>query len=154
MPTSPYLIPDLEAQEGVRLKAYKDSRGIWSLGVGHNLQVDPTLYPQLQHLIAVGITQAQCDALLAADLAHVTARLDVLIPWWNTLEPLRGDVLANLGFNVGVGELMTWHHTLGYAQAGDYQACGNEIGSTQPWASQVGARAGILAEQMRSGLHA
>lgn len=154
MGTSPYLIPDLEAQEGVRLKAYRDSRGIWTIGVGHNLQVDPTLYPQLQHLISVGISHAQVDALLTTDLAHVTTRLDVLIPWWKTLPPLRADVLANIGFNVGVAELVTWHHTLGYAQAGNYQGCGDEIEATQPWARQVGNRSKILAEQMRTGVHA
>jgi lysozyme len=152
--TSPYLIPDLEAQEGVRLKPYRDSRGVWTIGVGHDLQVDPTLYPQLAHLIVVGITQAQCDSLLAADIGHVTSQFGVLIPWWQTLAPLRADVLVNIAFNVGVGEFMTWHHTLDYAQAGLWISCGDEIEATEPWASQVGARAQILGAQMRTGMHA
>lgn len=151
--TSPFLVPDLERDEGERLKAYKDSRGVWTIGTGHNLQVDPTLFPQLQHLITVGISQVQCDALLAADIAHVTARLNLLIPWWVTLDPLRQDVLANLAFNLGVNGLMAWHHTLGFAQAGDYASAGNAIGLSEPWATQVGARATRLSRQMTCGLH-
>lgn len=138
----------------MRLKAYKDSVGVWTIGCGHNLQVDPTLYPQLQHLITVGISQGQCDLLLEADIAHVVARLNILIPWWVTMPPLRQDVLANLAFNLGTDGLMKWHHTLAYAQSGDYLACANEIENTQPWASQVGNRSKILAAQMRTNMHA
>lgn len=153
MSTSAYLILDLEQDEGTRLKPYRDSRGVWTIGCGHNLQVDPTLFPHLQHLIATGISQSQCDLLLEADVNHVIARLNLLIPWWVTLAPLRADVLANIAFNVGVGEFMSWHHTLGFAQAADYQRCGDEIAATEPWASQVGKRAERLADQMRTGVH-
>lgn len=153
MSTSPFLISDLERDEGVRLKAYRDSVGVWTIGCGHNLQVDPTLFPQLQHLISVGISQAQCDALLQTDVNYVIARYDVLIPWWKTLAPLRADVLVNMGFNLGVSKFMGWHHTLAAAQAGDYAKCGAEIAASEPWASQVGERAQRLSRQMASGVH-
>lgn len=29
---------DLERDEGVRIKPYQDTEGIWTWGVGHNLQ--------------------------------------------------------------------------------------------------------------------
>lgn len=32
------LIHDLRRDEGVREKPYQDSKGIWTWGVGHNLQ--------------------------------------------------------------------------------------------------------------------
>jgi lysozyme len=153
MTVSAYLIPDLERDEDVRLKAYKDSRGIWTIGVGHNLQVDPALLPQLQHLITVGITQEQCDALLQADVNHVITRLNELIPWWTGLSPLRADVLANMGFNLGVEGLLAFHNTLSFIERGDYvSAAGGLLNSK--WATQVGKRADRLALQMKTGEHA
>lgn len=150
--TTPYLVADLERDEGVRLTAYKDSRGIWTIGCGHNIQADPTLFPSLQHLINPGITQAQCDDLLAADIARVQRQLDVFIPWWRTLNDARQDVLCNLGFNLGVPKLATWHHTLGDIQGGRFAAAGVDLENDQPWASQVHARADRLARQMETGV--
>lgn len=150
---SPYLIPDLKRDEGVRLKAYRDSRGIWTIGVGHNLQVDPTLYAQLQHLIDVGITPGQCDLLLEADTANLAVRLRTLLPWLPKLDPIRSDVISNLAFNLGVDGLMKWHHTLGFAQSGDYSSAGSAILASEPWAGQVGNRAIRLSRQMASGVH-
>lgn len=152
--TTPYLLPDIERDEGRRLKAYRDSRGIWTIGVGHNIQADPTLIPQLRHLIDVGINDAHVMDLLVQDTAIVIKGLSLRLPWWRDLNDPRQDVFVNMAFNLGLGEFCTWSHTLGFAQQGDWAMCGHEIGVSEPWASQVGARAQRLATQMATGVRA
>ena len=88
----------VEAREGRRLSAYRDTRGIWTIGVGHAATgLPPRPYAGMT------ITEAQCDALLAADLAPVEAVINaaVTVP----ISQNEFDAMASLGFNIGVGGL-------------------------------------------------
>ena len=148
--TTPYLLQDLQRDEGCRLVAYQDSRGIWTIGVGHNIEADPTMMPQLDQLRRGGITNTQAIDLLALDVAKVKARLDVDLPWWRQLSDVRQDVMVNLAFNLGEGKLATWRHTLGDIEAGRFQAADVDLLNDEPWASQVHDRAKRLAMQMET----
>ena len=58
-------------REGQRLVAYYDTEGVLTIGVGHTGRMsDPKV------TAGMTITQAQCDALLAADLAPVEAAIN------------------------------------------------------------------------------
>lgn len=83
----------IRQREGCRLSAYQDSRGIWTIGVGH---VDMT--PPVTHA-GMRITSVQADQYLAADLAPVEAAIarSVLVP----LSQNQCDALASLAFNIG-----------------------------------------------------
>lgn len=128
----------VEHDEGLRLKPYKDTAGKLTIGVGRNLD-------------DVGISEAEALVLLSNDLTRTEADLDRLIPWWRTLDDVRQEVLADMGFNLGVAELATWHITLGYAQKGMWAAAAAEMRNSQPWASEVGQRAQTLAAMMETG---
>lgn len=149
--TSQYLIADLERDEGVRLLAYRDSRGFWTIGVGHNISADPAMLQNLASLRTSGITQTAVGELLARDIAAVEKRLDADLPWWRHLDDVRQDVMVNLAFNLGEGKLATWRHTLGDIQAGRFTAAGIDLRGDEPWASQVHERAQRLARQMETG---
>ncbi len=86
----------IEQREGRRLSAYQDTRGIWTIGVGHAATGRPP-HPYA----GMAITEAECDALLAADLAPVEAVINrrVTVP----ITQNEFDALASLGFNIGVG---------------------------------------------------
>ncbi len=90
----------IERREGRRLSAYRDGRGILTIGVGHTGRMAPP--PVRAGMI---ITQADCDALLAADLAPVERVIGaaVTVP----LTQNEFDALASLGFNIGAGGLRT-----------------------------------------------
>lgn len=150
--TTPYLVQDLERDEGIRLKAYRDSRGIWSIGVGHNIEADPQMLPKVNELQTEGITQSQVDDLLAEDIGRSKARLDQLLPWWRQLNDPRQDVMVNLAFNLGPDKFSTWHHTLSDIEAGCFTAAKVDLENDEPWASQVHARAVKLATQMETGV--
>lgn len=85
----------LEVREGIRLKAYKDSRGLPTIGVGH-------LIVPADHLkVGDTITQAQCDAFLAQDIKQCEDAVNAVgVP----LTQWQFDALCSFCFNVGVGQ--------------------------------------------------
>lgn len=149
--TTPYLLQDLRRDEGMRTFPYQDSRGFWTIGVGHNISADPALLARLPELHKTGLTDREVGDLLAADVAAVKRRLDVELPWWRDLDDVRQDVMVNLAFNLGADKLASWRHTLGDIQAGKFTAAGVDLATDEPWASQVHARAQRLAAQMQTG---
>jgi lysozyme len=94
--TSPRGLELLRQREGVRLKAYQDTKGIWTIGVGHT---GPEVHPGMV------ITQAQCDAYLAKDIkwAEECVRRHVRVP----LQQHQFDALVSFIFNIGGGAFAT-----------------------------------------------
>lgn len=127
---------ELIRDEGLKLKAYKDSVGIMTIGCGHNLEQP--------------ITEAAAMAILDDDISTVEAGLDRAFPWWRGLSEVRQRVMVNLGFNLGIVRLMGFKRTLEAMQDGDFTLAANEMLESK-WATQVGQRARRLASMMRSG---
>ena len=88
----------IEQREGRRLSAYRDSRGIWTIGVGHAATGLPP-----KPFAGMRISEAECDAMLASDLAPVEAVITkrLAVP----ISAGEGDAMASLGFNIGSGGL-------------------------------------------------
>ena len=124
---------------GFRPCAYQDSLGIWTIGVGRNID----------HR-GGGISKEEALVLLDHDIARVTEELDRALPWWQHMTDARQQVLANLCFNIGLGTLLTFHNTLAAMQNGNYEAAAAEMLRSK-WAKQVGKRAEELADMMRKG---
>ena len=90
--TTNLLLPDLARDEGLRLHAYQDTKGVWTIGFGHTgREVHPGLV----------WTRPQAVSALMDDVGRVKTGLDTAIPWWTGLCDVRQDVLAELAFNVG-----------------------------------------------------
>ena len=99
--TRKLLLADLKRDEGRKDRPYRDSRGILTIGYGHNLEAAPLCEAALQ---------AQLDYDLTAHLAD----LDVALPWWRQQpEPVQR-VIANLAYNIGESKLIVWRRTLGF----------------------------------------
>ena len=143
--TTPALRDDLIADEGLRLRAYADAGGVWTIGVGHT-------GPQVKRGLAW--SRDACLEALEADIARAERGLDQHLSWWRTLAAERQDVLANMAFNLGVEGLLSFRHVLEATRAGDYALAAARMLASEPWRSEVGARAERLAEQMRTGVHA
>jgi lysozyme len=140
--TTPELRDDLLADEGLRLEAYADGGGVWTIGVGHT---GPEVKAGLRW------TRVACLAALEADIARAERGLDLHLGWWRSLSAPRQDVLANMAFNLGVEGLLQFRHTLEAVEAGAWALAAERMLASEPWRSQVGARAERLAEQMRTG---
>lgn len=131
--------------EGRRNAVYNDSRGIPTVGIGHNIQAHP-----LPDGWTSPLTDDQVDQLFQQDLAEATTALVQALPWFSNLDPVRQAVVVDMGFNLGVPTLLTFHHTLGFIQGGQWKlAAANMLESL--WAKQVGPRATEDAAMMVSG---
>lgn len=98
MKTSEAGIQAIEQREGSRMRAYRDSKCVWTIGVGHTGRMSP---PKVRPWSS--ITPAECLAYLATDLGPVEAAINrcVKVPMTQN----QFDALASLGFNIGCGGL-------------------------------------------------
>jgi len=137
------LIAELRRDEGVEYEPYKDTVGIDTVGVGHNLKAKPIQLPY-------PLTDYQIDSILADDLEAVFNGLDRVMPWWRGLTHARQRVMANMAFNMGIAGLAGFRNTLLYIQNGEYEKAADGMLASK-WAKQVGKRANRLAEMMVTG---
>ena len=82
----------IESFEGLRLTAYQDSVGIWTIGYGHTKGVKQ----------GQTITQQQAEAFLQQDLAVAEAAVNRLVL---TLSDNQFAALVSFTFNLGAGNL-------------------------------------------------
>ena len=80
-------------EEGYRNKAYKDSKGLWTIGVGHLIKADEP------HLLNITLTDEQVKDLLKSDLKWCSEAVEssVKVP----LTQAQFDALYSLCFNIG-----------------------------------------------------
>lgn len=126
----------IEAHEGRRSKPYKDTRGVWTIGIGHNMEVDPSM----SHMPPDGLTDQQIDNLFNADVARFRAQLDVHLPWWRNEDPMIQRALLDMCFEMGMGGLLKFQHALAALKAGDRNAAALEFANSA-WDKQVPGRA-------------
>ena len=141
----PVLISELRRDEGVEREVYKDSVGIDTIGVGHNLYAKP-----LPESWSPPLTDLQIDQLLSEDLVEVFEGLDKHMPDWKELSEPRQRVLVNMAFNMGIEGLMTFKNTLKAIEESNYSYA-SALMMQSKWARQVGARASRLSSMMSVG---
>lgn len=133
----------LRLHEGERERAYRDTEGNLTIGIGRNLD-------------AKGLSRDEREYLLANDIADARRELDRYLPWWRGLDPIRQRVLIDMMFNMGPGApdrggLLSFVNTLSEIRRGNY-AIAADMMLASKWASQVGRRAVRLATMMRTGM--
>jgi len=127
----------LIADEGLRLKPYKDTVGKLTLGIGRNLD-------------DVGITEAEAKYLCLNDIARVERDLDRALPWWRNLNEKRHLVVASMAFQMGAGGLQGFPKFLAALKREDWPGAAAEMADSL-WATQTPARCGRLAKMMTEG---
>lgn len=83
-------------REGNKLKAYKDTKGIWTIGVGHTAAAG-----EPRPRAGMTITAAESDAILERDLANVEKAVNAAIKVPMTQNQF--DAMVSLAFNIGNG---------------------------------------------------
>lgn len=132
----PQLVASAKRHEGLRLKPYRDTVGVLTIGYGRNLDAN-------------GITPEEAERMLDRDLTvayHAVSAWD----WFGQLSPARQMVLTEMCFNLGITKLLKFRRTLTAIEAGDYAAAADHMLASK-WAAQVKGRARTLAEAMRRG---
>ena len=83
----------IKEEEGYRNKAYKDSKGLLTIGVGHLIK------PDEKHLINATLTDQEVEDLLRSDLRWCSAAVESSIGV--SLPQASMDALYSLCFNIG-----------------------------------------------------
>lgn len=93
MQTSDKGIALIKGFEGLRLKAYKCSAGVWTIGYGHTKGVKE----------GQTITEAEAETLLREDLRTFEVGVSSLVTVF--LHQCQFDALVSFAFNLGVGAI-------------------------------------------------
>ncbi|WP_019104081.1 lysozyme [Chromobacterium haemolyticum] len=115
MKTSAKGIALIQKSEGLRLKAYQDSVGVWTIGYGHT-------GPDVTS--ALVITHDQADALLARDLEKFEAGIMRLVKV--QFNQNQFDALVSFAYNLGLGALQG-STLLRLLNAGDYAGAAAQL---------------------------
>ena len=101
-------------QEGLRLRAYRDSAGVWTIGYGHTSAADAPAV-----ILGMLLSRQQADAILLRDLLKYEAEVvrEVHVP----LAQCQFDALVSFTYNCGEGSLRK-AALLAHLNAGTYSA--------------------------------
>jgi lysozyme len=112
--TSPSAREMIEGFEGLRLDAYQDSVGVWTIGYGHT----PATPGQ-------SITLAQADALMASDLQRFERGLNASLANVTTTQN-QFDAMISFAYNLGLGAI-EGSTLFRLHKAGDYAGAADEF---------------------------
>ena len=87
----------LMEREGCKLKAYKDSVGVLTIGVGHTSAAGPPLVRA-----GMSITKTQAEHIFQDDVVEFEDGVTLLLAG-KAIEPHQFDAYCSLAFNIGLG---------------------------------------------------
>jgi lysozyme len=103
----------IEGFEALRLEAYKDAVGVWTIGYGHTGDVKQ----------GDKITEHQADAIMTVDLDRFEKAISVLAP---NLNQNQFDACVSLAFNVGINRFAR-SQLLAFAKAGKFAEAADQF---------------------------
>ncbi len=90
---------NIKRDEGLRLKPYRDSNGILTIGYGHNLEY--------------GITKKQAEMILKSDIENASKALINTFPWIVFTTPVnKFNALIELTFWIGIDSVKGFKNML------------------------------------------
>ena len=125
----------LAADEGLRLMPYKCSAGVLSIRYG----------------TALTLTEEEALLLLLHRLEKVLDQCELRFPWWPRLSPARKQVIASMGYQMGMDGLMGFRKMLAAVERGDYDTAGKEMMDSKWARSDSPASAQRLRKMMVRG---
>lgn len=131
-----HFVAHLVWAEGEKLELYKDSVGILTIGVGHNIEEK-------------GISQAVSRMMLREDINEVLADVRTL-SYFNDLDSVRQLVVSDMVFNLGLSRFLGFKNLQSSLAAGDWQLSAFNMKDSK-WYKQVGRRAEKLEAAMITG---
>lgn len=126
----------LKRHEGFRAHPYKDTVGKLTIAFGRNLD-------------DVGVSEDEAELMLSNDIERARMHCELFVPGWDTLDPVRRDVLMSMFFNMGAGAAK-FVRMLDAVKKHKWDEAAEEMIRSK-WATQVKDRAVVLAEMMRTG---
>ena len=143
---------DLKRDEGMELRPYKDSVGVWTVGVGHNLvEHGLPLEVLIAHLQSHDMHEEQVNDLLDWGVKNIAVpALNRIFSHWRTLSEPRQRVLLNMAFNLGEDRFRRFPKFWAAVAAEDWPEAKAQMIDSH-WHVQVGVRALRLEDMMLEG---
>lgn len=135
--------------EGLRLTAYQDSGGVWTVGYGFTGQLIIDGEPVEAGLV---LTQEQADEEFDNRYsgAYRAAIFDAGAQIFQNLNDPREAALTDMAYNLGRAGLDGFRHFLGYIALEDWQNA-EDAGYASKWAKQVPNRASRVLTMVATG---
>ena len=120
--------------EGLKLKPYLDTVGVWTVGYGHNLQVP--------------ISEKAAKQILMDDIQDAMNDCIHTFPWFMELSETRQHAMIDLMFNMGMGRLLGFKKFLQAMSLGNYDTAADELVDSK-WYEQVKRRGPKIVAMIR-----
>jgi len=134
----------IKTHEGVRTKPYKDSVGLWTIGVGHLIGDGKTLPPEWNR----EFTMSEIDKLFMQDYEHHKKAAEK-IPAFDKLNKMGQAALIDLTFNMGPAWYKKWPTLMKQLLAGDFQGAADNL-KDSTWYKQVKNRGVTIVNLIRN----
>jgi len=146
------LYQQLRLHEGLVLKSYRDTKGILTIGIGHNLEAHPAEAVLGRKIDEKGITETEAMKLFNDDLDRCIKQVETAIVKFHELSEPRQQVLIDMAFNLGgdIG-LLKFKKMLTALTSNDFATAAAEMLNSK-WATQVGNRSKRLALMMKENI--
>ena len=139
---------ELTRDEGLKTRAYKDSLGYWTIGVGHLLGSSPRM---------TELNEEEIRALLDYDIKSAEIAANSVFPNFMRLSEQQYDdktevrkrALVNMCFNLGA-KIKMFKKFVSCVESMQWEQAGKEMLSSL-WAKQVGDRALRLRDMIVNG---
>jgi len=126
-------VASLKKEEGLSLKAYQDTLGVWTIGYGRNLQT-------------LEVTELEAERWLHEDY-NKALELSNQIPEYKDLSENRKRVITAMVFQLGLRGVYKFKKMRDALRHERYSEAGEEMLDSK-WAEQTPARAGRMANRL------
>lgn len=148
--------------EGFSSKPYKDTKGLWTWGIGRCYERYPLTLAERRRIVSIAPSNANPEndwdidltTMVLCNLSEevagkvaqfmVTDVLQTIIPlleqrmvWWNDCDEVRRAVWTDWAYNMGLGAVCSFGNTAKLMSAKQYDAIAKAC-LTWPWADDVG----------------
>jgi len=138
----------IRPKEGLKLEPYKCPTGHWTIGYGHNLEIDMANYHWINEKKKISVKDA--EFLLAADVAVAIGNLHRVLPKFKTYSEPRQIALLDMMFNLGIGTFLEFVRMIAAIEAEDWDEAARQVIASK-YAKQVGPRATEVSQMLKEG---
>jgi lysozyme len=133
------LIQTLKHDEGLRLRAYQDHLGIWTIGYGTNLQV-------------LEIAEGLAERWLRDKVDAIRLRADQL-PTFTLLNSARKDVILSMMYQMGIQGTLNFKKMWEALEDENFMEAGHQMRDSKWWKDlKTRQRAERMAIRMETGV--
>jgi GH24 family phage-related lysozyme (muramidase) len=127
-------------------RPYKDSKGLWTIGIGHLIGDGKTLPPEYDRVF----TETEIMKMFEEDYAHHAAAA-AKVPGFNLLGKAGQDALIDMTFNMGNSWYKKFPKAIQALAKGDFKAAADELTNSE-WYKQVKGRAVEIVAIIRNSI--